>query len=210
MTRGIPPLRNGEGKIRFSTPNDRLITVDAASVRSGVALFMPVADQNGHMRPTLAGAVGVKAPSAGALATDDLTRSLLRASAAGNAMSAAAVGLLRAQSRTWRTERVHAIVEFPKVYKTGPGARVPSDNVLVLAASATACVEALVSTLGPILPVLTIEVIRPQDWKGQASKTAMCEHIVERLTPEELWRVEDPSDDNILDAIGIGQSKLLI
>lgn len=209
MTRGVPPMRDAHGKIRFHTPNDRLVTVDAASVRSGVALFLPVADQNGHLRPVMAGAVGVKAPTAGAAAVDDLTRSLMRASAAGNAMSAAAVGLLRANATTWRTERVHAVVEFPRVYKNGPGARVPSDNVLVLAASATACLDALVSTLGPILPVLTVEVVRPQDWKGQSSKDATCDRVRERLTPEELWRVEDPDDDNILDAVGIGQFKLL-
>lgn len=159
-----------------------LLAVDAASRKSGVALFA-----DGRLVSARAADVGGR--------SGQFTESIRRADNMGREIVAVAA------SMTGPTAIVNRIViEYPRVYKTGPANRLPADDVLIIAASA---MSAWVN-LSAYYTAAEIEAVRPQDWKGQVPKQAMCERILSRLSPAELSVVDDPKNDNIIDAVGIG------
>lgn len=93
------------------------------------------------------------------------------------------------------------LVEFPEVYSRGQGTRRPRD-ILWVAGSACAI-------LGAFPAVGKVVDENPKQWKGQLSKDAANAIVVEALFPEELELLKEQngrlwSDDNLLDAVGIG------
>lgn len=104
------------------------------------------------------------------------------------------------RAREWK-EPFRFVLEYPQVYKHGPGAEVDPDDVL-----------ALVLVLGHVWGTFrgvngnTMELVRPAGWKGQVPKKIMNNRIVGTLTPSERQLVHDKvrSNHNALDAVGIG------
>lgn len=163
-----------------------LLAVDPASRKSGVALFS-------ERELLCARAADVRA--VGPVAGGQFTESIRRADNMGREIATVAAGM------TGITQRVTRIViEYPRVYRTGPANKLPADDVLIIAASA---MSAWVN-LAAFYPNAEITAVRPQDWKGQVPKQAMCERILSRLSPAEKTTVQDLKNDNIIDAIGLG------
>ena len=162
-----------------------ILTVDAASRKSGVALF--------HDDGTLCTAVAVDVPGV----APGFGASLARANNMGTEIGRFAIQLPSSYPAR-RVDRV--LIEYPRIYKSGPAAKLPGDDLLVLSASAMAAWV----NLSAVLPDAKIEPIRPQDWKGQVPKSIMVARILSKLAPNELARVADPKNDNIVDAVGIG------
>lgn len=92
------------------------------------------------------------------------------------------------------------VIEYPMIYKTGPARHLRGDDILVLAAAATAAWV----NLAALYPDASIEPVRPLEWKGQVPKRIMNKRVLDRLDPDELKYIEDQDNDNILDAVGIG------
>lgn len=162
-----------------------IFTVDAASRKTGVALFR----DDGTL--VTARAVDVPGKSPGFAA------SLERANAMGSQIGQLAFLLAKAFPDR-RVDRV--IIEYPRIYKAGPAAKLPGDDLLVLSASAMAAWV----NLSAVFPDAKIEPVRPQDWKGQVPKDIMVRRILARLSRAEIAAVADPENDNIVDAVGIG------
>lgn len=162
-----------------------IIAVDAASRKSGVALFTT----HGKLVSARAADVNGSAPGFGA--------SLSRANEMGTRI---AVITSEMMARVGLSSVTRVIIEYPRIYKTGPAAPLPGDDLLVLSASAMAAWV----NLSALYPNAKIEPIRPQDWKGQVPKKIMTQRILIRLNPEESAVIENPKNDNIVDAVGIG------
>lgn len=165
-----------------------LLCIDAASRRSGVALF------SSNMR--LLAAKAVKVPAGKTHIDPNVAFGLAigRADEMGRRIAVTSDEL----SKLIKPARI--IIEYPRIYREGPKKSLPGDNMLVLAAAATAAWV----NLAALYPDASIEPVRPQDWKGQVPKDAMVARVLRRLASDELAYVEDPTDDNIVDAIGIG------
>ena len=170
-----------------STSSALLLAVDPASRKSGVALFS-------ERELLCARAADVRSIGPG-VAGGKFTESIRRADNMGREIATVAAGMTGITTRVTRI-----VIEYPRVYKTGPANRLPSDDVLIIAAAA---MSAWVN-LSAFYPDAEIEAVRPQDWKGQVPKEAMCDRILSRLSPQEKSNVQDLKNDNIIDAIGIG------
>ena len=98
------------------------------------------------------------------------------------------------------------VIEFPQVYKHGPGAKVDPDSVLAVATAVGAIVTALPE-------VRAIKSPRPREWKQQVPKEVMNTRIVLALDDAEravlrdagmAGRIRIGTDNNVLDACGLG------
>lgn len=93
---------------------------------------------------------------------------------------------------------VHEVViEWPQVYRQGNLKGDPGDLLPLVGVGVGICARA---------PVAVLTHYLPKQWKGQMSKETCGERIVNRLSAEEMSRVEQHGEmtHNILDAIGIG------
>jgi hypothetical protein len=96
---------------------------------------------------------------------------------------------------------VRVVLEYPQVYRHGPGAEVDPDDVLCL-----------VLVLGHLWGTFhgvngnALELVRPATWKGQVPKRVMNNRIIATLTKTEQQLVHDKvrSNHNAIDAVGIG------
>lgn len=96
---------------------------------------------------------------------------------------------------------VRVVLEYPQVYRHGPGSEVDPDDVLCL-----------VLVLGHLWGTFhgvdgnNLELVRPATWKGQVPKRVMNNRILATLTKAEQQLVHDKvrSNHNGIDAVGIG------
>lgn len=170
-----------------------LLCIDAASSRSGVALFSArgrvVAAKAADMKDTNADSYNGGGPFGVALA---------RAERMGREIAVVAASITNILPGVCWPRRI--IIEYPRIYKEGPMANLPGDDLLVLAAAAMAAWV----NLAALYPQASIEPLRPQDWKHQVKKKIMLERILDRLDPDELAQITDKKNDNVIDAVGIG------
>lgn len=167
-----------------------LLCVDAASRKSGVALFSK------NCRLISAKAADVASVKKKGVYDKSVLfgMSIARADKMGREIA------LVADSMSKLVKPARIVIEYPMFYRTGPASRLPGDDILVLAASATAAWV----NLAALYPEASVEPVRPLEWKGQVPKRIMNQRVLDRLAPDELTFVEDTENDNILDAIGIG------
>lgn len=145
---------------------------------------------------------GIALYRAGALVDVDVLR--VKRSVGNREQRASDMGRLAVgKVSTWRgaAEPLRVVLEYPQVYKHGPGSEVDPDDVLCL-----------VLVIGHVwgtfhgLKGNTLELVRPATWKGQVPKRIMNNRIVSTLTKTEQDLVHDKvrSNHNALDAVGIG------
>ena len=153
-----------------------LVSIDPGTEETGIALYRE-----------------------GKLVDVDVLR--VKASAGNREIRASSMGRLAVDRvRAWK-EPARVVLEYPQVYKHGPGAEVDPDDVLCL-----------VLVLGHIWGTFhavngnKVELVRPATWKGQVPKRIMNNRIVGTLSPVEQQLVHDKvrSNHNALDAVGIG------
>lgn len=172
-----------------------LLCIDAASRRSGLALF------SAHSRLLIAKAADLPAsPQIVGDTARAFAMALERAERMGREIALVADKMLGTLPERFKPRRI--IIEYPRIYKKGPGANIPTEDILVLAASAMAAWV----NLAALFPMAGVEPVRPRDWKGQVKKEIMCDRIRARLDADELavMSASEQANDNIIDAVGIG------
>lgn len=88
------------------------------------------------------------------------------------------------------------VIEIPQIYKTGKAD--PKDLIRVSYAAGRSTVLA---------PYAEVQLVQPRSWKGNTKKHITEQRVLERLTPEELSRIQMPPRslaNNVFDAIAIG------
>lgn len=99
------------------------------------------------------------------------------------------------------TKNAKIVMEYPQVYRHGPGADVDPDDVL-----------SLVLVIGHVWGVChgmdgnDVSLVRPADWKGQVPKKIMNARVLGTLTDSERALVARNvgTNHNAIDAVGIG------
>lgn len=157
------------------TAPSTLVSIDPGTEETGIALYR-----------------------GGTLADVDVLR--VKRSVGNKEPRASVMGRLAVERlKTWGPSRI--VLEYPQVYKHGPGSEVDPDDIL-----------ALVLVLGHVwcsfhaIESYKVELVRPATWKGQVPKRIMNNRIVGTLSPVEQQLVHDKvrSNHNALDAVGIG------
>ena len=136
----------------------------------------------------------------GALVDVDVLR--VKRSVGNREQRASGMGRLAVERvRTWCAGGARTVLEYPQVYKHGPGAEVDPDDVLCLVLVLGHLWGTFHGTEG-----FKVELVRPATWKGQVPKKIMNNRIIATLTKAEQQLVHDKvrSNHNAIDAVGIG------
>lgn len=92
------------------------------------------------------------------------------------------------------------IAEFPVVYPQRK--REDPNDLLPLAG----VVHGFRARLG--VYVLAEWYVSPAGWKGQRPKPIIMAHVMDKLSDDEKKVIENPSDDNCVESIGIGMTRI--